>query len=111
MLNRWFNDIVSSAEKDKENEYQQDETEDDTDVNSSSTAALDEAALGDTTYQWKNHNDEEELIVQKKYPILERAGIPLRKSLLHGLIREIIGISRELKDEFEFRYQSHIGSF
>ena len=111
MLNRWFNDIVSSAEKDKENEYQQDETEDDTDVNSSSTAALDEAALGDTTYQWKNHNDEEELIVQKKYPILERAGIPLWKSLLHGLIREIIGISRELKDEFEFGYQSHNGSF
>ena len=68
------------------------------------------AALGNIT-KWNNHSNEPDMQVERKCPILKRAGIPLRKSLLHGIISEIIAISREKKEEFIFGYQSNNGTF
>lgn len=61
--------------------------------------------------QWSNPQNESALNTNKSYPILKKAGIPLRKSLLHGIIREIINISREVGDQFDFGYQSSNGKF
>jgi len=43
------------------------------------------AALGNIT-KWNNHSNEPDMQVERKCPILKRAGIPLRKSLLHDII-------------------------